>query len=239
MKRDIITLERQVNFMKQDISKHVGKMIKKFRLQNKMTQKELGLRVGVKHNTISSYEKGTNEPEQDMLFKLAKTLNVSIDDLFPPINEDVNTYNQNALDNYYPYYPVSISAGLPIEVNGITDDHIETISMPNAIMGKWAGSKDIYMMRVNGESMNNTIPHNSLIAVKQVELTSLKDGDIVVYSDNHDYSVKRFIDDKQNKRFIFRPDSTDSSFTDHTVPYDEAKHLRLHGKVVLYIVELD
>ncbi|MGO4927372.1 helix-turn-helix domain-containing protein [Fundicoccus sp. Sow4_F4] len=36
------------------------------------------------HNTISFYESGTNEPEQDMLFKLAKAFEISINDLFPP-----------------------------------------------------------------------------------------------------------------------------------------------------------
>lgn len=73
--------------MKQDIPKYVGKMIRKYRKANNMTQKELGLKIGVKHNTISSYENGTNEVEQNMLFRLANALNISINDLFPQKEE--------------------------------------------------------------------------------------------------------------------------------------------------------
>ncbi|MEV2698841.1 XRE family transcriptional regulator [Paenibacillus larvae] len=223
--------------MKQDVSKYVGNKIKEYRLNRKLTQKELGMRVGVKHNTISSYEKGTNEPEQDMLFSLAKALDVSINDFFPPINESLVT-NVPLGSSVYPYYPVSISAGLPLEVESISRLDTETISLPDSIMGRWAGSRDIYCMRVNGESMNKVIPHNSLIAVKNFELSNLANGDIVVYSNGHEYSVKRFYNDEVNKRVIFRPDSTDPSFTDYVVSYEEAKNLKIHGKVVIYVVEL-
>lgn len=73
-----------------DVSKHVASMIKKFRKSKGLTQKELGEMVGVKHNTISSYESGTNEPEQDMLFALSKALGVNINDLFPRISDIVS-----------------------------------------------------------------------------------------------------------------------------------------------------
>ncbi|MDI5788751.1 S24 family peptidase [Bacillus licheniformis] len=47
-------------------------------------------------------------------------------------------------------------------------------------------------MRINGDSMNRIMPHDSLIAVRPVPLSNLRDGDIVVYSDGGDYAVKRF-----------------------------------------------
>lgn len=80
-----------------DVSSHVASKIKYFRQLNKMTQKELGEKVGVAHNTISSYESGTNEPEQDMLFKLAQAFNISINDLFPPISTDNSNRNKTEL----------------------------------------------------------------------------------------------------------------------------------------------
>ncbi len=67
------------------ITKYVGKQIRKYREIKGLTQKELGKRVGVQHNTISSYESGTNEPEHEVLFALAETLGVTIDDLFPSV----------------------------------------------------------------------------------------------------------------------------------------------------------
>ena len=72
-----------------DVSYYVAQKIKYYRKLRRMTQKELGERVGVKHNTISSYENGINEPEQDLLFKIADVLDININELFPPTNYDV------------------------------------------------------------------------------------------------------------------------------------------------------
>ncbi|MEH7216185.1 helix-turn-helix domain-containing protein [Bacillus toyonensis] len=228
--------------MKQDISKYVGQQIKNFRKLKKMTQKELGLRIGKKHNTISSYENGTNEPEQDVLFAIAQALDISINDLFPPTNEvyKTNTPTISLLsESTYTYVPTSISAGLPLEIDGMTEMDLETIHIPDALMGKWAGREDIFMTRVNGDSMNKVIPHTSLIAVKKVVLEELYDNDIVVFSNGCDYSVKRFFNDKENKRVIFRPDSYDNRFFDYTVSYEDAANIKIHGKVVMYMATLD
>lgn len=67
-----------------DIKSYTAKKIKEYRKLRNLTQKELGEKIGVKHNTISGYENGTNEPEQDLLFKIASALEISINDLFPP-----------------------------------------------------------------------------------------------------------------------------------------------------------
>lgn len=68
-----------------EIRKHVGRKIREFRKAEKLTQKELGEKIGVKHNTISSYEHGTNEPELDILYRMANVLDKNIDDFFPEL----------------------------------------------------------------------------------------------------------------------------------------------------------
>ena len=226
-----------VNFMKSDISKYVGQQIRNHRRANKMTQKELGIKIGVKHNTISSYENGTNEAEQNTLFSIANTLNISINDLFPPVeylDETGNDFVKERKEIDYTYIPTTVSAGQPVNVDGITQ--CDKISISNTVMGKWSNEKDIFIMRVNGESMNRIIPNASLIAVKPIELNKLRDGDIVVYSDDYDYAVKRYYRD--GDRIIFRPDSNDQSFYDYITSTSNS-NLKIHGKVVLYIVELD
>ncbi len=70
-----------------EIQIYVGKRIREERKNKKMTQKELGDKIGLKHNTISSYEKGTNAPEQNSIFKIARALDVKVDDLFPAKEE--------------------------------------------------------------------------------------------------------------------------------------------------------
>lgn len=213
----------------------IGERIKKRRKQLKLSADQLGKMIGKNRATIYRYE--NNEIENmpyDVIVPLAKALNVS-----PSYLMGWDDMEPENISSVYPYLPVSISAGLPIDVDPITSDEVETISIPDSIMGKWAGSKDIFIMRVNGDSMDKIIPHDSLIAVRQVELSQLKDGDIVVYSDGTEYALKLFYNDKINQKLIFRPASTDTSFTDYIVPYSESENVKIHGKVVLYIVELD
>lgn len=72
-----------------ELKKYVGNRIKEERKKRSMSQKELGEKIGVKHNTISSYENATNAPEQESLFKIAQALNITVDELFPPFEKEV------------------------------------------------------------------------------------------------------------------------------------------------------
>jgi len=218
------------------LKKFIGSKIKSFRDARNMNQDDLAVLLGTTKQTVSRYENGDRQANQDVLFKLAGIFKVSIDDFFPPINIE-----EEKLPKFrnYTYYPIAISAGSPMEADAITENDVETISVPNIIMGRWAGTDGIYLTRANGDSMNRVIPHDSLIAVKEIELSELCDGDIVVYSDGVEFAVKRFYNDTQNGRLLFRPDSTDRSFVDNIVSYEDADRVKIHGKVVLHITELN
>lgn len=194
-----------------------------------MNQEQLAELLETTKQTVSRYENGERRADQDILFQLSSIFGVSIDDFFPEIKKPKT-------DSIYPHYSVGVSAGVPIEVDGITETETETIIIPDAMMGKWAGDRDIFIMHVNGESMNKVMPHGSMIAVKPVESSYLRDGDIVVYSDGTDYAVKRFY--KQEDKLVFKPDSTVTDFYDQDYPIDSTEVV-IHGKVVLYIVELE
>lgn len=71
-----------------EITKFVGNKIKEFRLHQNLTQRELGLKVKKTYNTISDYENGITQTTHGTLFALAKALNVSVDEFFPPIEID-------------------------------------------------------------------------------------------------------------------------------------------------------
>lgn len=59
-----------------------------------------------------------------------------------------------------------------------------------------------------------------------------------MYCYDGEYAVKRFY--KQDNKIIFRPDSSDLSFTDLVINVnDNELDLKIKGKVVLYIVELN
>lgn len=58
---------------------HFGKTIKELRLEQGLTQQELGVKLGFCNQTISFWESGKREPDLDSLIKIAKFFQVSTD----------------------------------------------------------------------------------------------------------------------------------------------------------------
>src|SRR5690625_4049295 len=215
--------------------KLLGENIKRLRLSRGMTQPDLAEVVGAtNYSTVAKWESGANSPRGKDLVVLSNFFGVSVDSLLGLDNNVCQMVKESSSE--YNYITTEISAGLPDHVEAVTD--AEQIKIPDSLMGKWAGHNDIYITRENGESMNKVIPHNSLIAVRPVSSETLKNGDIVVYKYDSEYAVKRFY--KQDNKVIFRPDSNDMSFTDLVIDLDRNDlDIKIKGKVVLYIVELD
>ena len=207
----------------------IGERIKKRRKELGFNADKLAELIGKNRATIYRYE--SNDIENmpyDVMEPLSKALQVSPAYLMGWVEELPSVVRENK----YPYISQGISAGCPESIEAVTRE--ESIILPDSVMGKYSGSTDIQMMRVNGESMNKVIPNGSLIAVKKTSLENLKNGDVVVYSDDHEYSVKRFYN--LGDRLVFRPDSNDESFTERSTQADET--VDIIGKVVVYIVEL-
>ena len=55
--------------------------IKKLRTRAKMTQWELGERLGVSASAVGMYEQGRREPDSKILMKLSKIFSVSVDEI--------------------------------------------------------------------------------------------------------------------------------------------------------------
>lgn len=213
----------------------IGKRIRKRRRELGLSADAVAEMLGRNRATVYRYE---SDDIEDMPINVIKDL-AEILKVDPGYLMGWKDNPENLINEYdYPIFP-SISAGLPLEVNGVYESNIERISIPDYLMGKWAKDKTIYFTRINGNSMNNVLPHNSLIAVKPVEEPQLKNGDIVVYRKNGEYAVKRFYKDISNNRIIFRPDSKDEAFIDDVVPLDSVDDLLIKGKVILFIVEMD
>lgn len=209
--------------------KELGIKIKSLRKSRGMTQKKLSnLLELTSDSTVSQWERGVNAPYGKDLVKLTSIFNVSSDYL---LGLEKNKTEVSS----YTYYPIGISAGLPNDVEAITD--ADTITLPDDLMGKYAGNKDIYITRVNGDSMNKIIPHNSLIAVRPVSLSELKTNDIVVYSKDGEYAVKRYFN--FGKEIEFRPESYDDSFRVDTVNLEDEIELKIKGIVVMSVIMHD
>lgn len=81
--------------MNKEIPKYVGEKIKFFRTNKNITQQELAEYLKTTSQTVSRYENGILEANQDILFALADYFKISIDDFFPKRETtNVNTFNK-------------------------------------------------------------------------------------------------------------------------------------------------
>ncbi|MGU7966347.1 XRE family transcriptional regulator [Streptococcus suis] len=80
---------------KEELAIFIGLKIKEYRKLKGWTQLELGRKIGMGKNAISNYEKGFRSPKKDTMFDLANAFDISIDDLFPPIDKTASSVPQN------------------------------------------------------------------------------------------------------------------------------------------------
>lgn len=209
-----------------------------------VTQYSLSKNTGINKGSLSSYMTGKYLPKQDKIIQIASALQINHEwlmcnsdemDILDP-NMYSNTNDETIERNEYYFVDEYISAGIPETVEG--NNSLSKIEIPDFLLGRYAGRKDIMLMKVNGESMNKVLPDKSTIFVMtNISLSSLSSEDIVIFDYDGSYGVKKFINDKKNKRIILRPESYDTCFEDLVVEYGDEK-LRIHGKVVMYNVML-
>lgn len=219
-----------------DAKKDIGSRIKAAREAAGLTQEELAFMVGYSgRSSVAKLESGKRDVVRTKISAIAKALGVK------PAFIMGWTDEQDAINELksfsYTFIPAKVSAGTLEDIEAVYD--CPKMNVPDAMLGKYAHDRNVVFMGVNGESMNNIIENGAIIAVKtDVERGSLKDGDIVVASSNGSYAVKHFINDVENERIILRPDSTDKTFTDTVISYENADSLKIFGKVVIYSVVL-
>ena len=177
-----------------DVTKYVGAQIRKYRKKAGLTQKELGFRIGVKHNTISGYENGTNEPEQNTLFAIADVLGVSINDLFP------SPTNITPVSPRTVRIPVlgTIACGEPILAEENITEYIT--ESPDRVP-----SGNVFYLRAKGDSMEPTIPDGALVLIR--EQPEVENGRIaaVLVNDDTEATLKRI--KRQGDIIILMPDN--------------------------------
>lgn len=211
-----------------------GTKLRKLRDSIDKTQLELSKLLHVTKSTISMYERNERTPSPDILKKYSQLFDVSIDYLLGTPNDTVEMLGQAVTMNKYPYIDDYVSAGSPVNIEGMKD--VPNIYVPDELLGSYAGSKRLFFLKVNGESMNKIIPNGSTIGVISYDsINDIKNGDIVVYStQDHSFAVKYFY--KKEDKLIFRPSSTLDCYYD--LVFNIEDNIQIIGKVVIYSVIL-
>lgn len=131
--------------------------LKELRKDYKLTQEQLGKKLGLSRSTIAMYETNASEPDFETLSKLADFFGVSIDYL---LGKDTTPKNERKGVKI----PVlgSIPAGIALEaIEDILD--YEEISEDQARTGEY------FALKVKGESMEPTIHDGDIIIFRKQE----------------------------------------------------------------------
>ncbi|WP_432702442.1 LexA family protein [Lysinibacillus sphaericus] len=191
--------------------------------------------LSVNKSTISRWENGAEPKGKDLhyiahYFKVSPSELIDLDLIKIPedqmISVSLPTYN-------LPLYG-SIFAGALATVEGVTVDDVEFIALPKQMLGKYKNCPKLFGMIVNGDSMNKIIQHGSLVVAKPLGLDQYKDGDIVIFSYNNEFSLKRYAPNDLDGYVLFKSESTDNSFKDIPIPIDAVNDLKIYGKIIYY-----
>lgn len=66
----------------------LGNFMKKYRIENGMTQRELAEKLAISQNAVSQYESGKRNPSVKRLSGIALALNCSVSDIVPDSGTD-------------------------------------------------------------------------------------------------------------------------------------------------------
>lgn len=157
--------------------------IRELRKNRSMTMKELGAVVGLAESTISQYETGKREPDNETLLRLGEFFNTSVDYLLGR-----ETAGEKSPEPSVPgskWIPVigTIPAGTPVEA-------IEEILDYEEITPQMASQGEHFALKIKGQSMEPRIFEDDVVIVKKQD--DCDSGDIaVVLVNGNEATVKR------------------------------------------------
>ena len=204
---------------KEEIAIVIGENIKQYRLQNGWTQQELGAKIGISKNAIGNYEKGFRSPKKDTMFDLANAFNISIDDLFPPIQKDSSSLTssiQTIYDELNPPRQVKVLNYAKMQLNEQENEVSEAIQLysydyydhpASAGTGQYLNDVRVerielpvdidadFVIPIKGDSMEPDYHDGDLVFIQTS--VDLNDGVIGVFNYNGDAYIKQLVIDKE------------------------------------------
>ena len=176
----------------------IGGIIKTKRKEQNLTQEELARILGVSKTAISKWENAECFPDITLLPQIAKTFNISIDELFSYSKED----NPSQIINEYNFSFSLNDIDMAILEHG-TVKSCKIIKTQQ----KNGATKNIWDVRVHFVSTEDNIPHT---IQKYIKENVLIDGYSVRLADG-----KPIMEDKPNKHYVCREKVWEYHTSDH------------------------
>ena len=153
--------------------------LKEIRKKAGISQNDLAKKIGVSRSTVSMWEIGASQPDNELLISLSKVLNVSSDELLGNFSQKRGKARPRGVR--IPVYG-NVAAGVPILAieNFDSDDPDDW----EEITEQMANDGDYIALRVNGDSMEPKISSGDVVIVRLQP--DAENGDIVIARVNGD-----------------------------------------------------
>ncbi|ODJ73371.1 LexA family protein [Brochothrix thermosphacta] len=218
------------NIMAKNIDKHMKK--------RGISRRKLSADLGISYTTVTDWINAKTYPRIDKIEMMANYFGINKSDLVEESpTHHVTPIKENTTEiKTLPLYG-NVAAGAIAEIEGVDVWNVETIDIPSVMLGRYANDDHLFSMYVNGDSMNQVIPNGSIIVAKPLEDYMYKDGDIVIFNHDAEYSLKTYRPNMIDGFVVFEPNSDNAGFKniaiDHTTLHD-ANMVSISGKVIFF-----
>lgn len=159
-----------------------------------LKQSELAERIGVRQNTLSTWETGRYEPDLDSLAKMAELFGRSIDEI---VGHRLSSTPISAGGTWIPVLG-DVAAGIPIEA-------IEDIVDYEEIDAALAATGDFFGLRIKGSSMEPRIREGDVVIVRKQD--DADTGDTAVVMVNGDSATVKRIKKEPDGSLVLIPNN--------------------------------
>lgn len=212
-----------------------GTRLKELRQKKKLTQQQLGDIIHVSKVSVSGYERGERSPDRETLTSIADYFDVSTDFLLGRDNKNIgNVKIAGTIPEEYTI-PIlgRIAASAP---SGLVSDYEGEISIQPSTIKRY-GRKDIFALRVLGDSMNRIIPEGAIAIIHKT--CDWEDGDICAVTINGDDATLKQVT-KTDRGIKFTP----LSYSKFHAPWEYIKDedevdVIIHGVFLYGIITTD
>lgn len=190
--------------------------LRNLRRSKQLTQNELGELLNVSNGTIAMWETGKRQPDLEMIVKISKLFETSVDNLLG--NEKSNKVKGVKI-------PVlgRIPAGIPIEA-------IQEILDYEEIPEEMAKNGEYFALKVKGNSMSPEITDGEIAIVRKQD--DADSGNICVVMVNGDEATLKRIKKSEQGLTLIPTNTIEFSPTFYTNKEIETLPVRILGKVV-------
>lgn len=207
---------------------YIGRNIRFLRKTNKLSQIDLGKKLGKSESAIQMWETGNRYPTMGSVQKISELFNVDINDL---MNKDMQLNNDDDIvgiyDNIFKIekkkFPLlgTVACGEPI----FADEDRESYVMAGADI------QADFCLKCKGDSMINArIYDGDIVFVKEQKMVN--NGEIAVVIINDEATLKRFYYYKEKDMVILKYENP--KYDDKIFIGEEINQIRVLGKAVAF-----